>query len=64
MFPRTSCWTEKAGRGLATTKFVGLPIIRTIVFRGLYWVPLMLGNSLLEFEGREGAGQNGLRTFR
>ena len=24
--------------------FLGVPIIRTIVYLGLYWVPLILGN--------------------
>ena len=33
--------------------FLGVPIIRTIVFWGLYWGPLILGNYLIGFRVKE-----------
>ena len=35
--------------------FLGVPIIRTIVFGGLYWGPPMLGNYLIFMIGTFGS---------
>ena len=40
--------------------FLGVPIIRIIVFWGLYWGPLILGNYHMKEEGL-GFGLRGLR---
>ena len=37
---QASIWVFPKNRGT----FLGVPIIRTIVFLGLYWGPLVLGN--------------------